>query len=53
MCKLVPLLILFIAPSARADLVHRLSTSTQLTVNGAATSSTREMEVHTVFQVQI
>ena len=32
---------LFIVPSARADLVHRLSTSTQLTVNGAATSATR------------
>ena len=31
----------FIAPSAKADLVHRLSTSTQLSVTGAATSAER------------
>ena len=31
----------FIAPSVRADLVHRLSTSTQLSVTGAATSAER------------
>ena len=48
MWKLVPLLILFIAPNARADLVHRLSTSTQLTVNGAATSATRLGSTYTV-----
>ena len=48
MWKLVPLLILFIAPNARADLVHRLSTSTQLTVNGAATSGTRLGSTYTV-----
>ena len=48
MWKLIPLLILFIAPSARADLVHRLSTSTQLTVNGAATSSTRVGSTYSV-----
>ncbi len=50
MWKLIPfpLLILFIAPSARADLVHRLSTSTQLTVNGAATSGTRLGSTYTV-----
>ena len=48
MWRLVPLLILFIAPNARADLVHRLSTSTQLTVNGAATSATRLGSTYTV-----
>ena len=48
MWKLVPLLILFIAPNARADLVHRLSTSTQLSVNGAATSATRLGSTYTV-----
>jgi hypothetical protein len=48
MWKLVPLLILFIAPNARADLVHRLSTSTQLTVNGAATSATRVGSTYSV-----
>ena len=31
----------FIAPSVKADLVHRLSTSTQLSVTGAATSAER------------
>jgi len=30
-----------VAPSAKADLTHRLSTSTQLTVEGAFTSGTR------------
>ena len=35
------LMLLFSPISAKADLVHRLSTSTQLTVNGAATSATR------------
>ena len=35
MKKLLPLLLLFSAPMARADLTHRLSTSTQLQVNGA------------------
>ena len=39
MWKLIPLLMFFIAPSVRADLVHRLSTSTQLSVTGAATSA--------------
>ena len=41
MWKVIPLLMFFIAPSVRADLVHRLSTSTQLSVNGAATSAER------------
>ena len=48
MWKVIPLLFIFIAPSARADLVHRLSTSTQLTVNGAATSSTRVGSTYSV-----
>ena len=48
MWKLLPLLILFVAPSARADLVHRLSTSTQLTVNGAATAAERIGSTYTV-----
>ena len=48
MWKLLPLLILFVGPSARADLVHRLSTSTQLTVNGAATSAERIGSTYTV-----
>ena len=39
MWKLIPLLMFFIAPSVKADLVHRLSTSTQLSVTGAATSA--------------
>ena len=38
----------FIAPAARADLVHRLSTSTQLSVAGAATSGTRLGSTYTV-----
>ena len=48
MWKLLPLLILFIAPSARADLVHRLSTSTQLSVSGAATIAERVGSTYTV-----
>ena len=48
MWKLLPLLILFIAPNARADLIHRLSSSTQLTVNGAATTGTRLGSTYTV-----
>ena len=41
MWKLIPLSMFFIAPSVKADLVHRLSTSTQLSVTGAATSAER------------
>jgi len=41
MWKLLPIIFLFGAPAARADLVHTLSTSTQLSVNGAATVSER------------
>ena len=41
MWKLIALLMFFIAPSVKADLVHRLSTSTQLSVTGAATSAER------------
>ena len=48
MWKLLPLLILFIAPNARADLVHRLSTSTQLSVSGAATIAERVGSTYTV-----
>ena len=48
MWKLIPLLMFFIAPAARADLVHRLSTSTQLSVAGAATSGTRLGSTYTV-----
>ena len=48
MWKLIPLLILFSASPVRADLVHRLSTSTQLSVNGAATSGTRLGSTYTV-----
>ena len=51
MWKLVPLLILFIAPNARADLVHRLSTSTQLSVNGAATSAAGSATAAPTFDV--
>ena len=40
MKRLVPLLFLFAAP-AYADLTHRISTSTQLTVNGAYTDASR------------
>ena len=48
MKKLLPLLLLFSAPMARADLTHRLSTSTQLQVNGAATVSERIGSTYTV-----
>tara|TARA_B100000700_G_scaffold329697_1_gene452433 strand:- start:220 stop:747 length:528 start_codon:yes stop_codon:yes gene_type:complete len=48
MKKLLPLLLLFSAPIARADLTHRLSTSTQLQVNGAATVSERIGSTYTV-----
>ena len=48
MWKVIPLLMFFIAPSVRADLVHRLSTSTQLSVTGAATSGTRLGSSYTV-----
>ena len=37
----MPIIFLFGAPVVRADLVHTLSTSTQLSVNGAATVSER------------
>ena len=40
MRRLIPLLFLFAAP-AYADLTHRISTSTQLTVNGAYTDASR------------
>ena len=48
MWKLLPLLFIFNAPSARAGLVHTLSTSTQLQVNGAATVSERVGSTYTV-----
>ena len=48
MWKLIPLLMFFIASPVRADLVHRLSTSTQLTVSGAATSASRVGSTYTV-----
>ena len=41
MWKLIPLLIIFSAPSARADLTHSLSSSVSLDVHGAATVSER------------
>ena len=41
MWKVLPIIFLFGVPAARADLVHTLSTSTQLSVNGAATVSER------------
>ena len=41
MWKLIPLLIIFSAPSARADLTHSLSSSISLDVHGAATVSER------------
>ena len=37
-----------VAPAANADLTHRLSTSTQLTVEGAFTSGTRIGSTYTV-----
>ena len=48
MWKLLPIIFLFGAPAARADLTHRLSTSTQLTVNGAATAAERIGSTYTV-----
>jgi hypothetical protein len=48
MWKLIPLLMFFIASPVKADLVHRLSTSTQLTVSGAATSASRVGSTYTV-----
>ena len=48
MWKLLPIIFLFGAPAARADLVHTLSTSTQLSVNGAATVSERIGSTYTV-----
>ena len=48
MWKLLPIIFLFSAPAARADLVHTLSTSTQLSVNGAATVSERIGSTYTV-----
>ena len=41
MWKVLPIIFLFGASAVRADLVHTLSTSTQLSVNGAATVSER------------
>ena len=41
MWKLLPIIILFGAPAARADLTHKLSTSTQLTVNAGITQTER------------
>jgi len=48
MWRLLPLLMLLITPAARADLIHRLSSSTQLTVNGAATTGSRLGSTYTV-----
>jgi hypothetical protein len=48
MWKLLPIIFLFGASAARADLVHTLSTSTQLSVNGAATVSERIGSTYTV-----
>ena len=48
MWKVLPIIILFGAPAVRADLVHTLSTSTQLSVNGAATVSERIGSTYTV-----
>ena len=48
MWKLLPIIFLFGGPAARADLVHTLSTSTQLSVNGAATVSERLGSTYTV-----
>ena len=38
---------LMTAPIARADLTHRMTSSTQLTVNGAYTDSTRVGSTYT------
>jgi len=50
MKKLLPIIMLLgMTPmAARADLVHRLSTSTQLTVDAAFTSGTRIGSTYTV-----
>ena len=48
MWKLLPIIFLFGASAVRADLVHTLSTSTQLSVNGAATVSERIGSTYTV-----
>ena len=48
MWKVLPIIFLFGASAARADLVHTLSTSTQLSVNGAATVSERIGSTYTV-----
>ena len=48
MWKVLPIIFLFGAPAVRADLVHTLSTSTQLSVNGAATVSERIGSTYTV-----
>ena len=41
MKKFLPLVMLMMAAPAHADIVHRLSTSTQLTVDAAASQATR------------
>ena len=41
-------MLLMTAPMARADLTHRMTSSTQLTVNGAYTDSTRIGSTYTV-----
>ena len=48
MWKLIPLLIIFSAPSARADLTHSLSSSISLDVHGAATISERVGSTYSV-----
>ena len=48
MWKVLPIIFLFGAPAVRADLVHTLSTSTQLSVNCAATVSERIGSTYTV-----
>ena len=53
MKRLLPLAMILmtgvmVAPAAKADLTHRLSTSTQLTVEGAFTSGTRIGSTYTV-----
>ena len=43
MKRFLPIIMLLMAApmAARADLIHRLTTSTQLSVDGAATQATR------------
>ena len=48
MWKVLSIIFLFGASAVRADLVHTLSTSTQLSVNGAATVSERIGSTYTV-----